>query len=281
MTRIDPARFLQLRLRSGLSSREIEAAGLSGQVWAAIESGRSNRLTLEKAGRAVKAFGGKLSELLEEDPPPAPIDEIASGEDDGDAALLESILFVARRRVRWATLASQTGWPKDRVERALHKLETQLEGRGIRLALGNQVCHLRAASEGVVRKELLGFERQTALREGVTLAGYKALYLVFTSERSAASQIEATSFATRIALATLLNAGILVSADRRSGKVADQADRQRIQLSADVLFALEPLLGTRTNVPAEGLNQEPAGKADPKSLTRRLRGAGQKHGTTA
>ncbi len=132
MARISPTMFKELRMRAGLSTTDLNKAGVSTPAVLAIEAGASQSMTLHAASVAVRAVGGRLVEVLEDDAegasPPSPSPEVS------DSALLETILFTAHKKLTFSGVEDLTGWKRPRVQAAIEALSRDLVGRGVTLS---------------------------------------------------------------------------------------------------------------------------------------------------
>lgn len=263
MTRIDPIVFRRLRLAAEISEAEAgRRSGVSATIVALIESGETKgHMTLAAAGRLAAAIGVHLADVLEQEVE-TPIPNTQE-ERDRDAVLLESLLFVAGKRIHLAAVAAATGWSVERARTAADKLHEQLEDRGIRLNRTGQTCGLRPRVDTRTKEQLSAIERQVAIRDGLLLPEAAILHRVWRQELTGSTRAVVRDARTRLAVARLINVGAIVMRPTHSAQVIEEGETRtvnRFRLGTDVLMALAPV-----RQPSQGILpvQPSSGQAPP------------------
>jgi transcriptional regulator with XRE-family HTH domain len=224
---LDAALIRTRRISLGLSERDVaKRLGVTAQVIASLERGRNHA---DVSAALVCQLAGLLAvepaDLLTTPPRLGP----QQASEAADTEALGALLATEATLVPVATLALVLEWEPERVAAGLAGLDTALGGCGQRLHwLGNDVKIIPAGS--VVSTELVArLTRRSFARRGMSLAQARLLRQAALGTLTGSEHGNAD----RVALATLVNAGLVTFAagDARGG---------RPTLSPDSQFSLSP-----------------------------------------
>lgn len=217
---LDCERIRNRRRELGLSARAVEAAiGVSGGWLKSAETGANHHyISLREVIALARELGLDACDLLADRPAENELAQDHPKRLSNDAARLGGILVDLPHQTLPTRLASALGWPLERVEGALDVLEARLPATGQRLQRGVNGVQITRHSSGVDQ----AVQPLASARIGDNgLNPTQALILlrVVRGEIDERAASPATmSNAHRVALAELVNAGVVIppSAERGS-----------------------------------------------------------------
>ena len=223
------------RLELRLSARVLEhRLGVGGGWVHSLESGRNHaHITLTEVHTLAESLGVEPHELLAETTPPVTLDADHPDALRADVARLGRVLGDIDHQTHTTRLAAELGWTAGRLETALEILDANLRAAGQRLVRGGhgvQIARDTPTPDEAVEK----IQSERISSNGLTPTQAAVLAKVLAGKLTERDTNKAVMReAPRVALATLVNAGLVNLPAVTRGSRYQVTERVRVSLLVD------------------------------------------------